>query len=141
MPIDVRFDEDSRLIHVVITGTWPTLAELVAVRSQLTARGAIRDDVVELVDVCEVTRGLPNISQMEGILLAIGKPPHRRAIVVRSNVQYSAGKMAELLDPKGIKVFRDEASARKWLLDPGPEEPPTVDRSRSGRISVFRNKS
>jgi hypothetical protein len=141
MPIDVRFEEERRLIFIALTGTWPTLPEIVAERSRLIMAGMVREDVVELVDASGVTRGIPNLSQMQGILRAIGKPPNKRAIVVGSNVQFSAGKMAELLDPKGLRVFRDEPSARQWLLGPPPaEEPPTVDRSRSGRIAVFRNK-
>jgi hypothetical protein len=93
------------------------------------------------VDVRAVTRGIPNISQMQAILHAIGKPPQRRALVVGSNVQFTAGRMAELLDPTGIKVFRDEASARRWLLQPpAADERPAVDRSRSGRIAIFKNR-
>jgi hypothetical protein len=88
-----------------------------------------------------VTRGVPNLSQMQAILHAIGKPPQRRALVVGSHLQFTAGRMAELLDPTGIKVFRDEASARQWLLDPPrTEERPHVDRSQSGRIAVFKHR-
>jgi len=140
MPLDVKFDENQRLIHVIITGTWPTLPEIVAERSRLILAGYIRPGVVELVDARGVTRGIPNLSQMQAILHAIGKPPDRRALVVGSNVQFGAGRMAEVLDPTGLKVFRDEESARKWLFEsPKTEEPPTIDRSRSGRIAVFKN--
>ena len=139
MAIAVRFEADHRLIHVVVTGTWPTLPEIIAERSRLILEGVIRPGVVELVDTRGVTRGIPNLSQMQAILHAIGKPPHRRAVVVGSNVQFGAGRIAETLDPKGIKVFRDEESARKWLLDArDADEPPKVDRSRSGRIAVFK---
>jgi hypothetical protein len=87
-----------------------------------------------------VTRGIPNLSQMQAILHAIGKPPLKRALVVSSNVQFGAGRMAELLDPKHLKVFRDEESARKWLFEQPADEPPKVDRSQSGRIAIFRNR-
>ena len=141
MALDVKFDEDNRLIHVVVTGTWPTLPEIVAERSRLILAGYIRPGVVELVDTRGVTRGIPNLSQMQAILHAIGKPPLKRAVIVSSNVQFSAGRMAELLDPKNIKMFRDDLSARKWLFDDQPaEEPPQIDRSQSGRIATFKNR-
>jgi hypothetical protein len=141
MPIEVRFDEDRRLLHVTLTGNWPTLPEIIAERSRLILAGQIRDGVVELVDAREVTRGIPNLSQMQGILHAIGKPPNKRAIVVSSNVQFGAGKMAEVLDPKGVRVFRDEASALEWLFGPEPANPPVkFDRSPSGRIATARKR-
>ena len=27
MPIDVRFDEDKELLHITLSGAWPTLAD------------------------------------------------------------------------------------------------------------------
>ena len=140
MPLEVKFDENQKLIHVIVTGTWPTLPEIVAERSRLILAGMIRPGVVELVDTRGVTRGIPNLSQMQAILQSIGKPPDKRAIVVGSNVQFGAGRIAEALDPKGIKVFRDEDSARKWLFeDQAAEAPPQIDRSQSGKIAVFKN--
>ena len=82
MPLDVKFDEDKRLIQVIVSGTWPTLPEIVAERSRLILAGMIRPGVVELVDTRGVTRGIPNLSQMQAILQSIGKPPDKRAIVV-----------------------------------------------------------
>jgi hypothetical protein len=139
MPIDVTFDEDRRLLHVTLTGPWPTLPEIVAERSRLILNGSIRDGVVELIDARAVNRGIPNLSQMQAILHAIGKPPHKRAIVVSSNVQFGAGRLAEALDPKGLRVFRDEESAVKWLLETDPpDEPVKFDRSHSGKIATVR---
>jgi hypothetical protein len=140
MPLDVKFDEDKRLIRVTVTGAWPTMPEIIAERSRLIMAGYIRPDVVEIVDIRNVTKGIPNLSQMQGIIHAIGKPPNRRAVVVGTSLQFSAGRMAELLDPTGIKIFREEDSALKWLLEPPEEHPPTVDRSQSGRIAVFKNR-
>ena len=140
MPIEVRFEEDQRLIHATVSGAWPTLPEIIAERSKLILAGAIRPGVVELVDARGVTKGIPNLSQMQAILHAIGKPPHKRAIVVGSNVQFGAGRIAEALDPKGVKVFRDEESARKWLLESDEEEPVKFDRSKSGKIAVVKNR-
>lgn len=141
MPVDVKFDEDRRLIHVIVTGAWPTLPDIIAERSKLILAGYIRPGVVELVDTRGVTKGIPNLSQMQAILHAISKPPDRRAIVVGSNVQFGAGRLAETLDPKGLKVFRDEESAIKWLLAGEPaEQPVQFDRSRSGKIAVVRNR-
>lgn len=139
MPIDLRFDDDRRLIHVTLSGAWPTLPEIIAERSRLIMADKIRPGVVELVDARAVTRGIPNLSQMQAILHAISKPPDKRAIVVDSNIQFGAGRMAELLDPTGLRVFRDEESARVWLLEKEPPNPPvTFDRSQSGRIATVR---
>lgn len=140
MPLEVRFDAARRLLHVTVTGSWPTLPEIIAERSRLIMAGMITQSAVELVDARGVTRGIPNLSQMQAILHAIGKPPYKRALIVSSSLQLGAGKMAELLDPKGIKVFKeDEAAAIRWLLDENPpEEPVKFDRSQSGRIAVAR---
>jgi hypothetical protein len=141
MPIEVRFDDDRQLLLVTLTGSWPTLPEIIAERSRLILAGHIRPGIVELIDAREVTRGIPNLSQMQGILHAIGKPPDKRALVVSSNVQFGAGKMAEVLDPKGVRVFRDEAGALEWLLGPEPPDPPVkFDRTRSGRIATVRKR-
>jgi hypothetical protein len=139
MPIDVKFDEERRLIRVTLDSSWPTLPEIVAERSRMILAGMIRPDVVELVDARAVVRGIPNLSQMQAILHAIGKPAIKRAIVVSSNVQMGAGRIAELLDPRGLKVFRDEELALRWLAEQDPADPPVqFDRSRSGKIAVVR---
>ena len=139
MPIEVRFDEERKLLHVTVSGSWPTLPEILAERTRLIQAGHIRPGVVELVDARKVTRGIPNLSQMQGILKAIGKPPDRRALVVRSNVHFGAGRMAELLDPGALRVFRDEASALAWLFDTDTDGP-QKDRTKSGRIATIRQR-
>src|SRR5215213_6254669 len=141
MPIDVKFDENRLLIHVIVTGTWPTLPEIIAERSRLIMAGCIRPGVVELVDTRGVTKGIPNLSQMQAIMHAISKPPHKRAIVVGSNLQLNAGKLAEVLDPKGLKVFREEKAALDWLFDTQPEEDALeFDRSKSGKVATVRKR-
>lgn len=141
MPIVVKFDVERQLLHVTLSGPWPTLPEIIAERSKLILAGHIRPGVVELVDARGVTKGIPNLSQMQAILHAISKPPDKRAFVVSSNVQLGAGRMAEVLDPKGLKVFRDEEGAVKWLLQREDAEPPAqFDRSRSGKIAVVKKR-
>lgn len=139
MPIDVRFEEERRLVRVTISGAWPTLPEIVAERSRLIVAGIIRPGVVELCDARGVTRGIPNLSQMQAILHSISKPPDKRAIVVHSTVQFTAGRMAELLDPRGLRVFREEEAALAWLMEKDSIDPPVkFDRSLSGRIATVR---
>jgi len=140
MPIDVKFDEDRLLIHVTVTGAWPTLPDITAERSRLILAGYIRPGVVELVDTRGVTKGIPNPAQMQAIMHAISKPPDRRAIVVGSNLQLNAGKLAEVLDPQGLKVFRDEPAALAWLFEKQPDEPLEFDRSKSGKVATVRKK-
>ena len=120
MPIDVRFDEDRELLHIVLTGTWPTLPEIIAERSRLIMAGHVRPGVVELVDARAVTDGIPNLVQMRTILHAIGTPPLKRALLVSSNAQYNAGRIAETLSPDAVRVFRDEAAALDWLFEKQP---------------------
>lgn len=139
MALEVRFDEDRRMIHVIVSGQWPTLPEIIAERSRLIMDGRIRPDVFELIDTRGVTRGIPNLSQMQAILHAIGKPPNKRAVIVGSNLQFGAGRLAETLDPKGLKVFRDEESALKWLYESPSEPVLDVDRSGSGRIALYKD--
>ena len=140
MPIDVKFDDERRLIRVTLGTTWPTLPEIVAERSRMILAGMIRPGVVELVDARPVVRGIPNLSQMQAILHAIGKPPIKRAIIVSSKVQFGAGRIAEALDPKGLKVFRDdEEGALRWLADNDAADPPVqFDRTDSGKIATVR---
>ena len=122
MPIEVTFDEDRRLLRVTVTGSWPTLPEIVAERSRLILAGMIRPGVVELVDARGVNKNIPNLSQMQAILHSISKPPDKRAIIVGSNVQMSAGRIAEVLDPKGLRVFREEQPALEWLFGDHPAQ-------------------
>ena len=141
MPIDVKFDEDRKLIRVTVTGAWPTLPEVIAERSRLIMAGMIRPGVVELIDGRGVTKGIPNLSQMQAMLHAIGRPPNKRAIVVASNIQFNAGRMAELLDPNCLKVFREEQPALDWLFETeSPEKPLEFDRTKSGKIATVRNR-
>ena len=141
MPIDVKFDEEKRLLRITITGAWPTLPDIIAERSRLILEGFIRPGVVELIDARGVTKGIPNLSQMQAILQSISKPALKRAIVVSSNVQFGAGRLAETLDPKGLKVFRDEESALAWLFEtPETEAPVKFDRTQSGKIATVRKR-
>jgi hypothetical protein len=141
MAIDVKFDEEKRLLRVTLTGAWPTLPDIIAERSRLILAGIIRPGVVELVDARSVTKGIPNLSQMQAILHSISNPPLKRAIVVSSNVQFGAGRIAETLDPRGLKVFRDEESALAWLFEsPADEERVKFDRTQSGKIATVRKR-
>lgn len=117
MSVDARFDKERKLLQITVTDAWPTLPEIVALRSRLILEGCVRPDVVELVDARTVTRAIPNLSQMKAILRAIEKPPLKRALLVSTEVQYAAGRLAELLDPAGIRVFREESVALAWLFE------------------------
>jgi hypothetical protein len=126
MPIDVRFDEDRELLHITLSDTWPTLPEIVAERSRLILSGYLRPGIVELVDARSVKRGIPNLSQMKAILQAISSLPIKRAVLVSSNIQFAAGRLAETLDPHGVRVFREESVAIEWLFHHRASEKPKV---------------
>lgn len=136
MPIDVQFDADLQLLVVTVAGSWPTLPEIVAQRSRVLARGLLEPGIVELIDVRAVTR-LPNLTQMRATLEAVGTPPRKRAIVVETSLQFNAGKIAESLDPRSLKVFREEADALAWLLAARQADVDVeVDRTGRGRVPV-----
>lgn len=124
MPIDIRFDEDRELLHITLSDQWPTLPEIVGERSRLILAGYLRPGIVELVDARSVTRGIPNLSQMKAILQAIGSLPIKRAVLVSSNIQFAAGRLAETLDPHGVRVFREESVAIEWLFHNRQTEKP-----------------
>ena len=131
MSVDARFDRERKLLVVTVTDAWPTLPEIVALRSQLILEGCVRPDVVELVDARTVSRAIPNLSQMKAILRAIDKPPLKRALLVATDLQYAAGRLAELLDPTAVRVFRDESVALAWLF----EHRNTSSRTRQAAFS------
>src|SRR5688500_8708725 len=115
MPIDVRFDEERRMLHVTVSEQWPTLPEIVTERSRLILAGYIRPDVVELADVHTLTLGRPSLAQARGVLNSIGRPTLKRAVLDISAVEFCAFRVAEVLDPHGVRVFRDESAALNWL--------------------------
>lgn len=123
MPIDVRFDEDRELLHISLSDTWPTLPEIVAERSRLILEGYLRPSVVELVDARNVRHGLPSLLQLKAILQAIGNLPLKRAVLVSSNIQVAAGRLADTLDLHGVRVFRDESLAMDWLFSSATQCP------------------
>jgi hypothetical protein len=132
MPIDARLDADRRVIRVTVAGSWPTLPEIVAERSRLILAGIIRPGVVELCDARGVTRGVPNLSQMQSILGSVGNPPDKRAILVSANMEFSANGAAKVSDPKALRVFSDEESALAWLMEdePGRAQVPSTSVGR-----------
>jgi len=136
VPIDVQFDADLQLLVVTIAGSWPTLPDIVAQRSRLVARGLLKPGVVELIDIRSVAR-LPNVTEMRAILEAFGAPSRKRAIVVETSLQFNAGKRAEALEPRSMKVFREEADALAWLLAARHIDAEVeVDRTGKGRVPV-----
>jgi hypothetical protein len=58
------------------------------------------------------------------ILQTIGNLPSKRAVLVSSNIQYAAGKLAETLDPHGVRVFREVSVALDWLFHHRPTDKP-----------------
>ena len=125
MPIDVKFDEGRELLHITLSDTWPTLPEIVAERSRLILAGHLRPGIVELVDARSVKHGIPNLTQMKAILQAIGSLPIKRAVLVSSNIQFAAGRLAETLDPN-VRVFREESVAIEWLFHNRRRDPSKV---------------
>lgn len=101
MAIEAMFDEDRKVLFITVSGTWPTLPEIIAERSRLILAGYVRESVVELVDARTVRRGIPNLSQMKAILNAIGKMPHKRRVAARRAHGRPAAARARLSPSRG----------------------------------------
>jgi len=118
MPIDVKFDEEKRLLRVTISGAWPTLPEIVAERSRLILAGIIRPGVVELVDARKVTKGIPNLSQMQAILHSISNPPLKRAIIVSSTIDDSSTTTTSAFWERNASPVASKNASSGWNPNP-----------------------
>lgn len=140
MPIGVRFDADARLLYVTVAGAWPGIPEIAAERSRIISSGVIHPRVTALLDLRAVTSDIPTVSDLRAMLDAIGRPPHKRAILVSTTGQLGVARFAELLDPLGLQVFHRESEALAWLLAPEPRDPLIVfDRGGLNRLALGRN--
>jgi hypothetical protein len=113
--IRTEVEPGTGVLRVTLTGPLPSLDEMVKERARLIVAGQLKDDTMELVDIRGVTGALPNLDQARAILVALGRPPARRAFLAGTDAQYEIGRLVEPLLPNSLRVFRDEASALAWL--------------------------
>lgn len=115
MAIRSEVDQDTGILRVTVTGDLPSLDEMVQERARLIVAGQFKDDTLELVDIRGVTGSLPSASEARAILVALGRPPAKRAFLTGSDAQFKIGQLVEPLLPDSLRVFRDEAAAMAWL--------------------------
>ena len=113
--IRTEVEAGTGILRVTLTGDLPSLDEMVKERARLIVAGQLKDDTMELVDIRGLTGALPNLDQARAILVALGRPPCKRAFLAGSQAQYEIGKMVEPLLPDSLRVFKDETAARAWL--------------------------
>ena len=54
---------------------------MVKERARLIVAGQLKDDTMELVDIRGLTGALPSLDQARAILVALGRPPGKRAFL------------------------------------------------------------
>lgn len=114
----IETTERGGILHVVVTGPWPTVQEFREARERAIASGQLTDETLELLDVRGVVGRLPRTDDIQVLGARFTHPPKRRAFLVASDVQYGVGRMAGALLKDGPRVFRDETRAIAWLKDP-----------------------
>ena len=123
MPIACDLDDAPRSIRLTVTGDWPSIVELGALRQQLIAAGQLTDQTRGLFDL-RMVASVPMYSQVQEIVAAAMKQgglPLRRAYLVGASIQFGLVRQMQALAPPqiSIEIFTDEAAARSWLsIDP-----------------------
>lgn len=119
MPIACDLDDAPRSIRLTVTGDWPSIVELGALRQQLIAAGQLTDQTRGLFDL-RMVASVPMYSQVQEIVAAAMKQgglPLRRAYLVGASIQFGLVRQMQALAPPqiSIEIFTDEAAARSWL--------------------------
>jgi hypothetical protein len=120
MPADYRIDRSKRLVYGRAWGIL-TNDDLTDRRAALYRDPAFAPDLDELYDAVEVTEVQVASRVLLQLALSSGfSPTARRAVVVSSDVAFGIARMYALLAGREdtIQVFRDRASAVRWLESP-----------------------
>jgi hypothetical protein len=112
-------NEAPRAIRLNVTGEWPPIAELAAIRQQLISAGQLTAQTKALFDI-RMVASIPPYSQVREIVDAAMKQgglPLRRAYLVGAAVHHGIVRQMQALAPKeiGIEIFTNEAEAESWL--------------------------
>jgi len=102
-----------------VTGDWPSIAELGALRQQLIAAGQLTEQTKGLFDL-RMVASVPMYSQVQEIVAAAMKQgglPLRRGYLVGASIQFGLVRQMQALAPPqiSIEIFTNEAAARSWL--------------------------
>ena len=118
MPISCDLEDAPRSIRLTVTGEWPPIAELAAIRQQLIDNGHLTEHTKGLFDV-RMVASVPRYSDVQEIVAAAMKQgglPLRRAYLVGASIQFGLVRQMQALAPPqiSIEIFTDEASALAW---------------------------
>ena len=119
VPISCDLDDAPRSIRFNVTGEWPSIAELGAIRQQLISTRLLTDQTKGLFDL-RMVASVPKYSEVEEIVRAAMKQgglPLRRAYLVGASVHYGLVRQMQAVAPPqiSIEIFTDEKSAVRWL--------------------------
>ena len=119
MPIDVDTSEAPQFVRWTITGQWPGIADMRAVREQLVGTSQLTTVTRGLFDIRHV-ENIPSYTEVNSMVEAAMKSgglPLCRAYLVASAEQFGIVRQMKALAPAGIQVeiFFNEAEAWAWL--------------------------
>ena len=119
MPISCDVDEAPRAIRLVVTGEWPPINELAALRQHLIETGHLTAQTRALFDIRMVTSVPPysQVKEMVGAAMKQGGLPLRRAYLIGAAVQHGIVRQMQALAPPqvSVEIFTNEAEAAQWL--------------------------
>ena len=123
MPISCDARDAPRAIRLTVTGEWPPITELAALREQLIATGQLTRETKALFDIRMVASVPPysKVQEMVGAALKQGGLPLRRAYLVGTAVQHGVVTQMQALAPPqiSVEIFTNEAEAVAWLSSAG----------------------
>ena len=119
MPIDVDNSEAPHFVRWTITGDWPSIADMRAVREALIGASQLTPATGGLFDIRHVET-IPSYTEVQSMIEAAMKSgglPLFRAYLVASAEQFGIVRQMKALAPPGIQVeiFFNEAEAWAWL--------------------------
>jgi hypothetical protein len=123
MPIEVDATKAPAYLRWTVTGPWPSIDDLGAIRTRLIAGGQLTGETRVLIDMRNVET-VPEYHEVPAMIqaaLKAGGLPLRRAYVVASAVQFGLVRQMQALAPEEIKVeiFFNEGDALAWLHTTG----------------------
>ena len=117
MPFDHRIDRAERVIYARAWGVL-TDQDTIDLHAAMVADPAYAPGLARLYDLSGVTELQVSSGAVLRASLATAEAPNaRRAIVVPSEVAYGMSRMFAILSGRDelIQVFRDRASAMRWI--------------------------
>ena len=111
--------DERGFIRLTLTGSWPTIDELIAWYKTL---GDIRSIRLLLIDMRAAAGKMPRFPDIRDTVGAFETDSRfakdrKRAVIVSNDVQFGIARSFQAIVPGQMEVFRDEPSAITWLLE------------------------